>query len=151
MSVYIAAAVLAGGIFINLGVSAQVSALTLPGAQSENFAQVLPPQRDDEVDPNYGRTGGSGDEASKPKTSILPDDLDVMGLLIMTVWIMTAGVGVLAVGGIVWGAILYTTAGGNQEKTKKAIEIIRNVVIGLLLYVFMFAIVNFLIPGGVIQ
>jgi hypothetical protein len=90
------------------------------------------------------------DDDKRPATSILPNDLDVIGLLKFVIWVMTAGVGVLAVGGIVWGAILYTSSGQSQENTKKGIEIIKNVVIGLLLYVFMFAIINFLIPGRLI-
>ena len=100
-----------------------------------------------------GGTGvGADDEEEKqqPKTSILPSDLDFMGLLVFAIWIMTAGIGVLAVGGIVWGAILYSSAGDSQEKAKKGIEVIKNVVMGLILYIFMFAIINFLIPGGVI-
>lgn len=92
----------------------------------------------------------NNDDDKRPATSILPNDLDVIGLLKFVIWVMTAGVGVLAVGGIVWGAILYTSSGQSQENTKKGIEIIKNVVIGLLLYVFMFAIINFLIPGRLI-
>ncbi|MNH46494.1 hypothetical protein D3C72_2301490 [compost metagenome] len=61
---------------------------------------------------------------------------------------MTAGVGILAVGGIVYGSILYTSAGGSSEQTKKAMGIITNVVIGLIAYALMYAITNFLIPGG---
>ena len=70
-------------------------------------------------------------------------------LLEMVITIMTAGVGVLAVGGIVYGAILYTSAGGNSEQVKKAMGIITNVVIGLLAFALMFVISNFLIPGGI--
>lgn len=64
--------------------------------------------------------------------------------------IMTVGIGILAVGGIVYGAILYASAQDNAGQTKKAIEIITNTVIGLLLYIFMVTILNWLIPGGVL-
>lgn len=72
----------------------------------------------------------------------------VIGILKLIITIMTTGVGILAVGGIVYGSILYTSAGGSSEQTKKAIGIITNVVIGLIVYALMYAITNFLIPGG---
>lgn len=75
----------------------------------------------------------------------------VWGILIMTIKIMSVGVGILAVGGLVWGGILYASAGDKADQVKQAITIITNVVIGLLLFVFLAAIVNFLIPGGVFQ
>lgn len=69
-------------------------------------------------------------------------------LLIFFFNILTAGVGIVAVGAIAYAGFLYTTAQGSAEQTKKAIEVIRNAVIGLLLFAGMFAIVNFLVPGG---
>lgn len=76
------------------------------------------------------------------------DSSGVLFLLKFAIQIMTAGVGILAVGGIVYGSILYTTAGGSSEQVKKAVGIITNVAIGILAYGLMFALLNFLIPGG---
>lgn len=73
----------------------------------------------------------------------------VWGLLTTIIKILTGGVGVLAVGGIVYGSIIYTTANGNMEQTKKAKSIIYNVAFGLITYALMFSFLNFLIPGGV--
>lgn len=72
----------------------------------------------------------------------------VWSLLLTAINILTAGVGIAAVGGIVYGSILYTSAGGNQDQTKKAIEFIRNVVIGIIAYALMFSALNFIVPGG---
>jgi len=72
----------------------------------------------------------------------------VWGLLLLVINILTAGVGLAAVGGIIYGSILYTSAGGSQEQVKKAMGIITNVVIGIIAYALMFAFLNFLIPGG---
>ena len=72
----------------------------------------------------------------------------VWGLLLLVINILTAGVGVLAVAGIVYGSILYTSAGDSSEKVSKAREVIRNVVIGILAYALMYAVLNFIIPGG---
>lgn len=71
------------------------------------------------------------------------------GILLLAINILTAGVGVAAIGGIVYGAILYTSAGGSQEQVKKAMQVITNVVIGVVAYALMYAVLNFLIPGGV--
>src|SRR5688572_29069542 len=46
----------------------------------------------------------------------------VWGVLLIILNILTAGVGIAAVGGIVYGAIMYTSAGDSTEQTKKAIE-----------------------------
>lgn len=70
-------------------------------------------------------------------------------MLKQIILIVSIGVGIVAVGGIVYGSLLYASARDNQAQTQKAITIISSVVIGLLLYVFMTAILNWLILGGV--
>lgn len=69
-------------------------------------------------------------------------------LLLTVINILTAGVGVVALGGIVYGAILYISAGGSSDQVKKAIGVFTNVAIGVVAYAAMFALLNFLIPGG---
>lgn len=76
------------------------------------------------------------------------EDTGLWGVLLLAINILTAGVGVAAIGGIVYGSILYTSAGGSPEQVKKAIGIITNVVIGVVAYALMFSLLNFLIPGG---
>lgn len=85
------------------------------------------------------------------KTSIIGCEGDdgIWSLLELAINIMTAGVGIVAVGGIVWGSILYASAGGNPEQVKQAITIIKNVVIGLFMYFLAYAALNYLIPGGI--
>lgn len=73
----------------------------------------------------------------------------IFGLLKTVLKILTACIGIAAVGGIGYGALLYTTAENKPEQTKRAIEIIRNVVIGIIAYALMYVLLNFLIPGGV--
>jgi hypothetical protein len=85
----------------------------------------------------------TGGQSSDPKQS------GIWGILILAINILTAGVGLAAVGGVIYGAVLYTTAGGAQEQVKKAIGILTNVAIGVVAYAIMWAFLNFLIPGGV--
>ena len=77
------------------------------------------------------------------------ENTGVWGVLLLAINILTALVGLAAVGGVVYGSILYTSAGGNQEQVKKAMGIITNVVIGVITYALMFSVSNFLIPGGI--
>lgn len=81
-----------------------------------------------------------------PNTGV--ESSGVWGLLLMVINILTAGVGIAAVAGIVYGSILYTSAGGSPEQVKKAMGIISNVIIGIVAYALMYALLNFLIPGG---
>ena len=81
-------------------------------------------------------------------TSGKVEDTGVWFILIIIINVLSAGVGVLALAGIVYGGVLYTSAGGSPEQVKKAMGIITNVVIGVIAYAGMYALVNFLVPGG---
>lgn len=61
---------------------------------------------------------------------------------------MSFGVGIIVVGMIIVGGIQYTTSGGVPQKIEAARKRITNAVIALVLYIFMFAILQWLIPGG---
>lgn len=75
----------------------------------------------------------------------------VWGLLLLTLNIMTAGVGILAVGGIVYGSALYASSADKPEQAKQGMQFIKNVVIGLVAYGLMYIMLNFLIPGGIFK
>lgn len=79
------------------------------------------------------------------------EETGLWGLLILVINILSAGVGIAAVGGIAWGSIMYTTSGGSVEQTKKARAIIANTIVGIVLYVAMWAFLNYLIPGGIFK
>lgn len=85
-------------------------------------------------------TQGGGDKV---------ENTGLWGVLLIVVNIMTAGVGVLALAGIIYGAVLYTSAGGSPEQVKKAYGIFTNVVIGVLAFAGMYTLLNFIVPGGV--
>ena len=73
----------------------------------------------------------------------------IFDIIKQAVKILTMGVGVTAVGAVVYGGILFSSSGDKPENIKKAREIWINVVIGLLLYAFFVTLTQFLIPGGV--
>ena len=85
---------------------------------------------------DWGCSDGSGDN-------------QIMNVLVTILNWLAIGVSVVVLIGIIYGAVMYASAGGNEAQTKKAIGIIRNAVIALLLYFGMWAILQYLIPGGV--
>lgn len=103
-------------------------------------------------------TCGKDSSGEDIKTSIINCSQDnsgdinknaIWGVLLIAINVLTAGIGIAAVGGIIYGSILYTTASDDAGQTKKAIETIRNVILGLVAYGLMYIGLNFLIPGGI--
>lgn len=83
-------------------------------------------------------------------TSILkcPNDEGIMGMLLEISQFVFAGVGILCLIGISIGGIIYATAGGDTSKTKQGISYIVNALIALAVFVFLFVLLNFMVPGG---
>ncbi len=85
-------------------------------------------------------------DGSEPVVAI--EETGVWGILMLAINILTGAIAVAALGGIAYAAVMYASAGGNVDKTKKAIEIIMNVVTGAVLYAIAWALLSWLIPGG---
>ena len=71
---------------------------------------------------------------------------EIKRLLWVVVDMMSIGVGILGVLGITIVGIQYLTAGGNEEKTRKAKMRMFEIVIGIALYVVVYALLRWLIP-----
>ena len=65
-------------------------------------------------------------------------------VLKLVIDIMTIGVGILGVVGISVAGIQYLTAGGSEEKTRKAKRRILEIIIGLAVYAVFYAVLSFL-------
>ena len=74
----------------------------------------------------------------------------VTSLLLTIINFLAVGVGIAVVGGIVFGALRYTSADGNAAQAQQGITFIVNSVLGLILFIFMYAIINYLVPGGLL-
>lgn len=72
-------------------------------------------------------------------------------LIKIAVIVLSVLVGAVAVGAIAYASIVYASARDEQTKVNEAKTLVRNVVIGLLLYGFTIAIINWLLPGAVID
>ena len=71
-------------------------------------------------------------------------------LLRIIIIILSIAVGIAAVGGLAWASVLYAKAEDNESNVTESKTLIQNIVIGLLVYVFLVALINWLVPGAVI-
>lgn len=111
----------------------------------------------DSTEESSTEEGGPVDDGI-PETAIIStkginnDEIECNGVIVLLKWvirIMTGLIGALAVFGIVYAGFLYATSGDSPEKVKLAKERIMQVAIGIVLFLSMFALLNYLVPGGV--
>lgn len=70
-------------------------------------------------------------------------------LLIFIIQILTALIGFVAVGILAYAGFKYASAQSDEGQVKEAKDMIRNVMIGLLVYALMWSFAQWLIPGGI--
>lgn len=70
-------------------------------------------------------------------------------LLTIILNFLALSVGIVAVGAFVYAGSIYASSRDSEAQVKKAKEIIKNTIIGLVMFVALYAIVEFIIPGGV--
>lgn len=74
----------------------------------------------------------------------------IIAYLLTGINVLSALVGVVVVLMIAVGGIQYSASRDNPQATAAAKDRIRNAIIALILYVFMWAFLQYLIPGGVL-
>ena len=80
------------------------------------------------------------------------NDCSVMNFELNDIWLVVANVtrmalavaGLLAVVFIIYGGITYITSSGNPERTKQALTIITNAVVGLIIAIVASLIVSYI-------
>lgn len=72
----------------------------------------------------------------------------VYRVLNLAVDILSIGIGILGVIGITVVGIQYLTAGGNEQKTTKAKQRIVEIIIGIIAFVALYALTQWLLPAG---
>jgi hypothetical protein len=65
--------------------------------------------------------------------------------------LLSDGVGLVIVGSIIYAGIQYSSSGGDPQSTAKAIHRIRESLVALLIFIFGYAILNYVIPAGFLQ
>jgi len=64
--------------------------------------------------------------------------------------LLSAVVGVLVVLMVIMGGVQYSAAGSDPQKVAEAKKKITNALLGLAAYIFLFAFLNWLVPGGIV-
>lgn len=87
-------------------------------------------------------------EGDCTESNINEDNCGIVRYIVVIINILSALVGVAVVASIIIGGIQYSTAGSDPQKVQAAKARIRNAIIALLFFIFGYAILNFLVPGG---
>lgn len=106
---------------------------------------------DPEPEGGEGKTCGEGENEVKITINIgcRGTGNPIVDMVFAFTRFLSLGVGVVVVGSVIVGGIQYTTAGGDPQKTKLAISRITNSAAALMLYLLIFVLLNWLVPGGV--
>lgn len=62
---------------------------------------------------------------------------------------LSGAMGIVVVSMIIWGGIRYTSSRDNPQQSAAAKEHIRNALFALVIYIFIMAFLNWIVPGGV--
>lgn len=94
---------------------------------------------------------GKGKPAAEVKTladcNLAKEDKDLMTTATDIINVIVGVIGVIAVAVIVIGGILYVTSAGDAAKAKKAMHAIMYAIVGLVIAILAFAIVNFVLKS----
>jgi hypothetical protein len=71
--------------------------------------------------------------------------------VVPTINLLSAAFGLIAVISLILGGINYTTSEGDPQKVSRAKLRIRNTIFAVVSFLFLYAFLNFLIPGGIFQ
>jgi hypothetical protein len=92
---------------------------------------------------------GSFDPAASNNKCATLDKCDLMTKYINPlIQLLAALVGVAVVASIIIGGIQYSSSSGDPQRTSAAKARIRNAIIALVTFIFLYALLNFLVPGG---
>lgn len=103
--------------------------------------------------------GGGTDSKGNPENSVTTTiDIGCTGkgnaivdMLFAIIRFLSAGVGLVIIGSIIFGGIQYTSSRGDPQATAKAVQRIQASVIALIIFIFGYAILGYLIPAGFLK
>lgn len=103
-------------------------------------------------DPSGIQACGSGADAYTPSIDLgcKGEGNPIMDLTFAIIRWLSDGVGLVIVGSVIVGGIQYTTSRGDPQATAAAVNRLRSAVTALFIFIFAYAILNYLIPGQVL-
>lgn len=109
----------------------------------------------------FGRICFHGDKITYDKSKLLEEKSDcktqpldrsncqIVNYLFVIINVLSALVGVIVVAMIIYGGIQYSSAGDDPQKIAEAKKKIINALLALFIYFFMFAFLQWIVPGGI--
>lgn len=96
---------------------------------------------------------GSGDSRVEPAIELgcTGKGNSILDMIFAFIRFLSIGVGLVVIGSLVVAGIQYTASRGDPQATANAMKRIYSTLGALLLYIFLFAIINWLVPGMVLQ
>lgn len=88
-------------------------------------------------------------EVDQANGRVMADNL-MFAYLVVVVRLLTSGVGIVIALMIAVSGVQYAAAGGNSQKIEAAKTKLVHTIEALVLFIFLVAIINFLIPGGLL-
>ena len=127
------------------------SAITCPDGSYRPDAEAhLCPEADDSRAPAAVKSDCQGDniQAGAPEGS--EEHCGILDYLVLFINVLSGLVGVVVLGSIIYGGIQYSSAGSDPQKVQAAKNRIRNALIALFFFIFMYGFLNYLVPGGIL-
>lgn len=81
--------------------------------------------------------------------SLTPANCGIVKWLLIFINALAALVGIVVIGMIIIGGIQYSSAGDDPNKVQEAKKKITNALLALLTFIFMYAFLQWVVPGGV--
>jgi hypothetical protein len=75
----------------------------------------------------------------------------ILDMLFAIIRLLSDGVGVVVIASVVVGGIQYTTSAGDPNAVAKAVGRIRASLLALVIFIFAYAIVNYVLPGAFLK
>lgn len=101
---------------------------------------------------NFGCKGnvcvGTGPQTVSQSFFCQANNSPILDILFSIIRFLSAGVGLVVIASIIVGGIQYTTSGGDPQNVTKAIKRIRSSIVALVIFIFLYAIINYLVPLG---
>ncbi len=143
-----------GSLFCNAGYAAEYDGSSLTCAPSGNTQPSADGTTNTGTDANPNDAGGTVSPdaaAASGNCSASTSQCDLISQYIQPlVNLLAALVGVAVVISIIIGGIQYGSSAGDPQKVSAAKNRIRNAIIALITFIFLYALLNFLIPGGLV-
>src|SRR5205814_1498218 len=91
--------------------------------------------------------GQCTDEAANPKCDASKCDF-IKKYVNPFINLLSISFGLIAVISIIMGAVQYSTSGGDPQKVTQAKQRISKTIFAVLAYLFLYAFLQFIVPGG---